>query len=104
MNVSVVEIDPIVHQFAQQYFGLPALRGSTVYQDGRKYIENAATTGEKWDYIVHDVFTGGSVPAHLFTREMWQATKSVLSPNGVLAVVQPQLSGGLMLFRIWSVR
>jgi len=89
MNVSIVEIDPVVHSFAHSYFGLPSVRGSVVYQDGRKFIEHAAITGEKWDYIVHDVFTGGSVPAHLFTREMWQATKDVMAPNGVLAVVNP---------------
>jgi spermidine synthase len=87
LNVSVVEIDPVVHQFAEQYFGLPKLRGIVAYEDGRRFIERYAKTGEKWDYIIHDVFTGGSVPAHLFTEEMWSATKAVLAKNGVLAVV-----------------
>lgn len=31
-------------------------------------------------------FTGGAVPAHLFTRESWQAIRKVLTPHGVLAV------------------
>jgi len=87
INVTIVELDPLIHQYAQQYFGLPTLRGPVYYQDGRKFIETAASRGDKWDYIVHDVFTGGSVPAELFTREMWQATKTALSPDGVLVVV-----------------
>lgn len=95
MNVSVVEIDPIVHQFAEGYFGLPKL--PVAYEDGRAFIERA---GEKWDYIVHDVFTGGSVPAHLFTAEMWSATKAALSTDGVLAVVCYLY----VLMRIWLAR
>ena len=87
INVSIVEIDPVVHQFAQKYFSLPTLKGETIYADGKGFVEDAAIRGEKWDYIVHDVFTGGKVPERLFTREMWRATKKVLSENGVLAVV-----------------
>jgi Spermine/spermidine synthase domain len=95
MNVSIVEIDPIVHQFAEEYFGLPRL--TVAYEDGRAFIERA---GEKWDYIVHDVFTGGSVPKHLFTAEMWSATKAVLSTDGVVAVVRFLY----VLMRIWLAR
>lgn len=86
-NVSAVEIDPVVHHYAEQYFGLPKLRGVIAHEDGRAFIEKRANTGEKWDYILHDVFTGGSVPGHLFTEEMWISTKSLLTDNGVLAVV-----------------
>jgi spermidine synthase len=87
MNVSAVEIDPVVHQFAEDYFGLPKLKGTVAYEDGRTFIERSVKTVEKWDYIVHDVFSGGSVPGHLFTTEIWASTKSVLAENGVLAVV-----------------
>jgi hypothetical protein len=81
--VTAIEIDPVVHQFAEEYFGLPNM--NVLYQDGRKFIENS---NEKWDYILHDVFTGGSVPAHLFTIEMWNAVKAKLSLNGVVVVVR----------------
>jgi spermidine synthase len=94
MNVSIVEIDPVVHQFAEEYFGLPTL--PVAYQDGREFLKR----NEKWDYIVHDVFTGGSVPEHLFTAEMWSSTKGALADNGVLAVV----STFQLLMRIWSER
>jgi spermidine synthase len=95
LNVSVVEIDPVVHEFAEQYFGLPKL--AVAYEDGRAFVERA---GEKWDYIVHDVFTGGSVPGHLFTSEMWDATRAALADTGVLAVVSPTE----ILMRIWLAR
>jgi spermidine synthase len=57
-------------------------------EDGRAFVERSVRRGEKWDYVVHDVFTGGSVPAHLFTLEMWNSVKSILSRDGVLAVVK----------------
>jgi spermidine synthase len=95
IRVTSVEIDPIVHRFAEKYFGLPRL-DRVVYRDGRAFIEKSATIGEKWDFIVHDVFTGGSVPPHLFTLEMWTLTKAVLASHGVLAVVH-RLCEGLTL-------
>jgi spermidine synthase len=82
MNVTAAEIDPVVHRFAEEYFGLPKI--SVTYQDGRSFVEGSK---EKWDYIIHDVFTGGNVPAHLFTGEMWIATKRALDNFGVLVVV-----------------
>lgn len=84
VNVTAIEIDPVVHEFAQKYFGLPQLK--VFYKDGRAFIEESA---EKWDYIIHDVFTGGSVPSHLFTMEMWSAVKERLSQDGVVVVVCP---------------
>jgi len=84
VNITAVEIDPVVHHFAEKYFGLPKLRGNTVHQDGRRYLERSK---EKWDYIVHDVFSGGRVPDHLFTIEMWTSVRTKLEQNGVLVVV-----------------
>src|SRR5271170_3509021 len=82
INVTAIEIDPVVHQFAEAYFGLPKI--NVVHGDGRFVIKGSDA---KWDYIIHDVFTGGSVPAHLFTMEMWTSVKQVLAENGVIAVV-----------------
>lgn len=45
---------------------------------------------EKFDYIVHDVFTGGAEPVDLFTVEFISNLKALLTPNGVVAIV----SGG----------
>jgi spermidine synthase len=81
-NVTAIEIDPVVHRFAKEYFGLRKLR--VIHQDGRKFAQDS---GEMWDIIIHDVFSGGSVPESLFTLEMWEALKRVLQDDGVLAVV-----------------
>ena len=82
LDVTAVEIDPVVHQFAEKYFGLPKI--SAVYQDGRSFIQEQ---DGKWDFIVHDVFTGGSVPPHLFTSQMWNSCKQALMDDGVIVVV-----------------
>ncbi|KAK4699343.1 hypothetical protein P7C70_g6917, partial [Phenoliferia sp. Uapishka_3] len=41
---------------------------------------------QKYDYIIHDVFTGGSVPSSLFTTEFWSLTSRSLLPTGIVAV------------------
>jgi spermidine synthase len=81
-NVTAIEIDPVVHRFAEEYFALRKLR--VLHQDGRKFVQDAE---EMWDIVIHDVFSGGSVPESLFTLEMWEAVKRVLRDEGVLAVV-----------------
>jgi spermidine synthase len=82
IEVTAIEIDPVVHQLAEDYFGLRKLR--VVHQDGRKFVQD---TEQMWDIVIHDVFSGGSVPQSLFTLEMWDALKGVLKEEGVLAVV-----------------
>ena len=71
-----------MHEFAEKYFALPKI--NVFHEDGRGFIERST---EQWDYIIHDVFTGGSVPVHLFTTEMWTAVKKRLSTDGVVVVV-----------------
>lgn len=85
VDVTVVEIDPVVHRFAEEYFRLPRL--NVRHDDGRRFVETSVLEGREWDYIIQDVFTGGSGPTHLYTVEMWASVKSVLAEHGVLAVV-----------------
>jgi spermidine synthase len=42
---------------------------------------------ELYDIVVHDCFSGGSVPKHIFTLEFWEDLKAIMRPEGVLAVV-----------------
>ncbi|KAI5476429.1 spermine synthase [Pseudohyphozyma bogoriensis] len=84
INTTVVEIDPVVYEFAREYFGVEEPRGGVVLEDARKFMRSHR--GEKFDYIVHDVFTGGTVPSSLFTTESWSEVKSVLAPHGVVAI------------------
>lgn len=51
-------------------------------------VERAAT----FDYIIHDVFTGGAEPIDLFTEEFLQSLNAMLKPNGVVAIVSAIIS------------
>ena len=40
----------------------------------------------RYHYIVHDVFTGGSEPVDLFTREFLGLLSDLLTDNGIIAI------------------
>ncbi|KAF3914839.1 hypothetical protein ABW20_dc0104340 [Dactylellina cionopaga] len=92
IKTHIVEIDPGVYHIAKEYFGLP--RNHTVHiGDAVAYVRDeylrASLKGEdveKYDYILHDVFTGGAVPEMLFTWEFLEGLKSFLTTNGVIAI------------------
>ncbi|KAI9151804.1 spermine spermidine synthase family [Paramyrothecium foliicola] len=86
IKTTVVEIDPVVHEFAAKYFELkensePVLQDAVSYT--RQLVEEASGS---YDYIVHDVFTGGAEPVDLFTLEFLQGLSSLLKPEGVIAI------------------
>ncbi|RKP34168.1 S-adenosyl-L-methionine-dependent methyltransferase [Dimargaris cristalligena] len=83
--MDVVEIDPAVYDYARRYFGLVKPHGVHI-MDGRHFIEHVAEDNT-YDHIFHDVFTGGSVPAPLFSVEALQQLKRILKPDGVLSLV-----------------
>ncbi|KAJ1972730.1 hypothetical protein H4R35_004515 [Dimargaris xerosporica] len=83
-QMDVVEIDPKVYQFARKYFGL-AKPHNIYLQDGRAFIEHGAAN-DTYDYVFHDVFTGGAVPPSLFSVEALEQIKRILKPHGVLAL------------------
>ncbi len=108
ITTTVVEIDPVVHDFAETYFGMPTQpRGNVSYvlpptvaqthhMDARTFVQRRSAglqeLGEvkeemQYDYVVHDVFSGGTVPTHLFTKEFFLDANSLMKPNGVIAVV-----------------
>ena len=41
----------------------------------------------KYDYIIHDVFTGGAAPSSLLTVDMMEGMKKLLVDDGVVAIV-----------------
>jgi spermidine synthase len=83
-EVDIVEIDPEVYRMAREHFFLPEPARALI-QDGRKYI-NEAESG-LYDYVFHDVFTGGSVPPGLFSVAALEQIKRIMKPGGVLALV-----------------
>ncbi|KAG9100515.1 hypothetical protein FRC06_004062 [Ceratobasidium sp. 370] len=105
-SVTIVEIDPAVYEYAKEYFGLPEPTGGVFLEDARgwvdtraltvqngKYIEHTGvaqgTPGvskELFDYVIHDCFSGGSVPTMLFSTGFFGGIKKMLKDDGVLAV------------------
>lgn len=45
------------------------------------------TERSKYNYIIHDVFTGGAEPVALFTQEFLQGLSLLLKTDGVIAIV-----------------
>jgi hypothetical protein len=87
INTTIVEIDPVVYQYAIEYFGLP-LNHNAVVADAVTYAADLAKEGgERFDYIIHDVFTGGAEPAELFTEEFLKDLHAALKPEGIIAIV-----------------
>lgn len=72
--------------FAQRYFALPEPQ-ETIIDDALSVASKFATQGKKFNYIVHDVFTGGAEPVELFTYEFLKDLYDILEPGGVIAIV-----------------
>ncbi|KAK3303336.1 S-adenosyl-L-methionine-dependent methyltransferase [Chaetomium strumarium] len=87
IDTTVVELDPVVHKFAFKYFQLPS-NHTAVIEDAVSYTSRLAAdeSAVRFDYIIHDVFTGGAEPIALFTLEFLQNLNSLLKPDGVVAI------------------
>ncbi|KAI0811710.1 S-adenosyl-L-methionine-dependent methyltransferase [Xylaria sp. FL0064] len=86
IETTIVEIDPVVYKFASKYFGLPS-NHTAVIEDVVSWSQvNAPSLRENFDYIVHDVFTGGAEPVDLFTDTFLEGLKHMLKPNGVIVI------------------
>jgi spermidine synthase len=89
VDTTIVEIDPVVYDFAAKYFNLP--KNHTVVIENAVSFVNRATAAVpaaySYDYIIHDVFTGGAEPVDLFTYEFLRDLKKLLKPEGVIAIV-----------------
>lgn len=101
VSTTIVEIDQAVYDAATEYFGLKVAEPEKVHiTDGRGFViqtrralEEARQAGEPvdesglYDYVVHDLFSGGGVPGHLFTLRFWQDLRQIIKSDAVVAVV-----------------
>lgn len=92
IDTTIVEIDPVVHKLATQYFDLPSNHVAAI-EDATKFVKRAqkSPSSHQYDYIIHDVFTGGAEPAELFTLEFLRDLSSLLKDDGVIAIVSYDL-------------
>ena len=88
---TIVEIEPAVYDAARQYFGLPDPGvGRVILEDARAWVssqKSKANSGKRFDFVVHDCFSGGGIPEHIYTIEFWNDLQSLMEPEGVVAVV-----------------
>jgi spermidine synthase len=86
MNVDVVEIDPVVVEVAEQFFGVrKEPRLDIVIEDGRVFLNQ---TNRQYDLIVLDAYLssayGPYIPFHLATQEFFAKARDRLTVAGVL--------------------
>ncbi|KNG48308.1 spermine spermidine synthase [Stemphylium lycopersici] len=86
INTTIVELDPVVHYYATKYFSLSP-EHNAVIDDATSYVAKTSVSAPaSYDYIIHDVFTGGAEPVYLFTTEFMQGLYSLLTDDGVVAI------------------
>lgn len=103
IETTIVEIDRVVYDFATKYFSLP--QGHTaIIADAVSYASQLVSTEQKFDYVVHDVFTGGAEPVDLFTFEFVQDLHSILKPGGVIAIVSSHTHSFCTLLKTTELR
>lgn len=91
VETDVVELDPVVYQYAKDYFGLQ-MNHTAYIEDAISFVKRESHKKEdmkQYEFILHDVFTGGAVPASLFTAEFFTDLRALLREDGVIAIVSP---------------
>jgi len=86
INTTIVELDPVVHHYATKYFDLSP-NHTAVIDDATAYVAAKSVTNPgSFNYIIHDVFTGGAEPVSLFTTEFMNGLYDLLTNDGVVAI------------------
>lgn len=86
LNTTIVELDPVVHKYATQFFGLSPNHNAVISDAVRYVAEKSVSAPKSYDYIIHDVFTGGAEPVYLFTTEFMQGLYNLLKDDGAVAI------------------
>ncbi|KZO93871.1 hypothetical protein CALVIDRAFT_600355 [Calocera viscosa TUFC12733] len=90
---TILEVDPLIPPFAREFFSFPEL--PTQIAEARFWLAQRTAqlangtlspSESNYAYVVHDVFTGGSVPGHMFAVEVFREIRQLMKPDGILAV------------------
>jgi spermidine synthase len=91
LELHTVEIDPLVVEVAQHFFGFATDERQHVrIEDGRAYLRDLPSEAP-YDLIFLDAYRASGVPLHLSTYEFYSECCAVLAPDG--AVVTNLQSG-----------
>lgn len=82
IETDAIEIDQAVVDAAINHFNFES-SGDVIVGDARYEIKRM---DKRYDFIVHDCFTGGSDPSHLLSKEMFQSLQARLSDDGIIAI------------------
>jgi spermidine synthase len=77
------EIDPVIVQVGQKYFGMTMPNLNIHIEDGRYGLEHSPY---QYDIIAVDAYRPPYIPPHMTTREFFQMAASHLTPRGVLTI------------------
>jgi spermidine synthase len=90
LSVDVVEVDGKVAELSRAHFHHadspdPSRGVRTYIGDGRQFIRRGQGRHARYDLIVLDAYSGGgSIPAHLVTREFLEQVRGRLAEGGLL--------------------
>ncbi|MDH4139194.1 MAG: fused MFS/spermidine synthase, partial [Coriobacteriia bacterium] len=83
VSVDSVEIDPVVVDVAERYFGLPSdERLRTFTADARRFVQ---TNEETYDIVLIDAYYADALPFHLTTQQFFEEVERRMSADGVVA-------------------
>ena len=86
INTTIMELDPVVHEFALKYFSFPTNHSHYIGDAVHAVTTANSSEANSYDYIIHDVFTGGAEPVELFTVEFLSGLHMLLKEDGVIAI------------------
>src|SRR5262249_42302915 len=83
VDLTGVEIDPVLLDLAPRSFPLDEPNAHPVVQDARYWL---ATQAGRYDVIAMDAYRQPYIPFHLTTREFFQLADAHLAPGGAVVV------------------
>jgi len=93
LDITVIEMDPVIHELARAWFGLKEdERHRVVIEDGVQFLQKTAGNDQRYDYIVLDACDNAksieiTCPSGVFMDPTSiNNMQKLLQPNGVLMV------------------
>lgn len=114
IEIDAVDIDPVVIEAAQRWFGLRADATLRLHAaDGVDYVERARASGQRYDAVLLDAFDADGIPPPLFADAFLRNLRGLLTADGVFlantfagaAAVERETAAALVAFgRMHDVR